>query len=109
MADERRGVQQIRTLAGLVDGRRARTSAGALLELSMLELEKTRLTKEIQRADRRCAEIRRRLAEIDAKQHRLQRFVERPQGEAPQSEAVAAPLPIHTVPVDKLKRRRLSY
>lgn len=109
MVHDRRGVQQIRTLAGLVDGRRARTSAGALLELSMLELEKTRLTQEIQRADRRSDEIRRRLAEIDAKQHRLHRFVEKPQGEAPQSETVASPLPIYTAPVDKLKRRRLSY
>ena len=109
MAHDRRGVQQIRTFAGLVDRRRARTSAGALLELSMLEMEKTRLMLEMQRAERRCAEIRRRRAEIDAKQHRLQRFVEKPNGEAPQSETAAAPLPIHTVPVDKLKRRRLSY
>lgn len=108
MGPDRRGVQQIRTLAGLVDGRRSRTSAGALLELSMLEMEKTRLTKEMQRADRRCAEIRKRLGDIGVKQQRIQRFVEKPQGDGP-GDATAAPLPLHTVPVGKLKRRRLSY
>jgi hypothetical protein len=96
-------------MAGLVDGRRARTSAGALLELSMLEMEKTRLTLGMQRAERRCADIQKRLAEIDAKQHRLQRFVEKPNGEAPQSETVASPLRVYAAPADKLKRRRLSY
>ncbi len=108
MGPDRRGVQQIRTLAGLVDGRRSRTSAGALLELSMLEMEKTRLTKEMQRADRRCAEIRKRLADITAKQQRIQRFVEKPEGDGA-GNATAAPLPLHTLPVGKLKRRRLSY
>ena len=108
MGPERRGVQQIRTFAGLVDGRRSRTSAGALLELSMLEMEKTRLTKEMQRADRRCAEIRKRLAEITVKQQRIHRFVEKPQDDG-SGAAPAAALPLHTVPVGKLKRRRLSY
>ena len=50
MAIEKRGVQHIKTLAGLVDGRRTRTSSGALLELSMLEMEKQRLVLEMQRA-----------------------------------------------------------
>lgn len=103
-----RGVTNIHTMAGLVDGRRARSSHGALLELSMLELEKVRLTREMQRAERRCADILKRLAEIDAKAHRLHRFVEKPQGEG-QSNTTAAPLPIYSAPADKLKRRRLSY
>ncbi|MBI4720312.1 MAG: hypothetical protein HY770_03635 [Chitinivibrionia bacterium] len=111
MGRERRGVTHIHTMAGLVDGRRARSPHGALLELSMLELEKVRLTREMQRADRRCADIRKRLAEIDAKQHRLQRFVEEPHGEAQahQAHTVALPLPIHSAPTDKLKKRRLCY
>ena len=98
-------------MAGLVDGRRSRTSAGALLELSMLEMEKQRLVQEMQRAERRCAEIRGRLTEIEAKQHRLQRFVEQPRGEAQasQTHAPASSFPIHSAPTDKLKRRRLSY
>lgn len=75
----------------------------------MLEMEKTRLTKEIERADRRCAEIRKRLAEIEAKQHRLRRFVEKPHREARESETAAEPLPTHRAPEEKLKRRRLSY
>ena len=111
MALEQRGVQHIKTIAGLVDARRARTSSGALLELSMLEMEKQRLVLEMRRAERRCAEIRGRLAEIEGKQHRLQRFVEKLNGEAqaPQAHTVASPLPIHSAPTDKLKRRRLSY
>ena len=111
MASEKRGVQHIKTMAGLVDGRRTRTSAGALLELSMLEMEKQRLVLEMRRAERRCAEIRGRLAEIEGKQHRLQRFVEKRSGEvqAPQAHTVSSPLPIHSAPTDKLKRRRLSY
>ena len=111
MGHERRSVTHIHTMAGLVDGRRARSSHGALLELSMLEMEKVRLTREMQRAEQRCADIRKRLDEIDAKQHRLHRFVEQPHGEAqaPQARTVASPLPIHSAPTDKLKRRRLSY
>jgi predicted nuclease with TOPRIM domain len=105
MGTDRRGIQQIRTIAGLVDGRRARTSAGALLELSMLEMEKTRLMKEIARADRRCAEVRRRLAEITAKQERIHRFVDRP----PDGAAETAPLPRWSAPPEKVKRRRLAY
>ena len=111
MTLEKRGVQHIKTMAGLVDGRRTRTSSGALLELSMLEMEKQRLVLEMRRAERRCAEIRGRLTEIEAKQHRLQRFVEKPHGEAqaPHARTVASPLAIHLAPTDKLKRRRLSY
>ena len=114
MAFDKRGVQHLKTLAGLVDGRRSRTSSGALLDLSMLEMERQRLTKEVERAARRGAEIRGQLAEIDRKQLRLHRFVEkRNAGDA--AAPGAAPLPasspmqIHTAPADKLKRRQLSY
>lgn len=111
MATETRGVQHIKTMAGLVDGRRTRTSSGALLELSMLEMEKQRLMKEMRRSEQRCAEIRGRMTEIEAKQHRLQRFVDKPYGEAQTNQALpaASPLPIHSAPTDRLKRRQLSY
>ena len=111
MAFDMRGVQHLKTLAGLVDGRRTRTSSGALLELSMLEMERQRLMKEVQRAERRGAEIRGRLAEIDKKALRLQRSVEKRNAEAPISETrtASSPLPIHSAPTDKLKRRQLSY
>jgi len=109
MANERRSIQQVRTMGQLVDGRRARTSAGAMLELSMLEMEKTRLTKEIQRSERRCADIGQRLAEIDAKQNRLKRFVADPPAAKPQETTGAADLTVHTAPQDRLKRRRLCY
>lgn len=111
MATDKRGVQHIKTMAGLVDGRRTRTSSGALLELSMLEMEKQRLMKEMRRSEQRCAEIRGRMTEIEAKQHRLQRFVDKPYGETQTNQALpaASPLPIHSAPTDKLKRRQLSY
>ena len=111
MALEKRGVRHIKTMAGLVDGSRTRTSAGALLELSMLEMEKQRLGLEMRRTEQRCSEIRGRLTEIDKKGLRLQRFVEKLNGEAqaPQAHSAASPLPIHSVSTDKLKRRRLSY
>ncbi len=111
MASEKRGVQHIKTMAGLVDARRTRTSAGALLELSMLEMEKQRLVQEMQRAERRCAEIRARVADIEKKGLRLQRFVEKvnSDAQAPQVFTAASSFPIHSAPADKLKRRRLSY
>lgn len=105
---ERRGVTNLRTMAGLVDGRRSRTSYGALLELSMLEVEKMRITGEMQRAERRCADIRKRIAEIDTKAQRLYCFVEKPSTDA-QGAAAADPFPIYTVPLGKAKSRRLSY
>ncbi len=122
MATEKRGVQQIKTMARLVDARRIRTSSGALLELSMLEMEKQRLSKEMRRAEQRCLEIRNRMAEIETKQQWLQRFVDRSVGEILQTQpmanssgwsgtalAAASPLPIHSAPTDRLKRRQLAY
>ena len=118
MANEKRGVQQIKTMARLVDARRTRTSAGALLELSMLEMEKQRLLKEMQRAEQRCLEIRTRMADIETKQQWLQRFVDRSVGEILQGQPIATnsawsgsalPLPIHSAPTDRLKRRQLAY
>jgi predicted nuclease with TOPRIM domain len=110
MATEKRGVQQIKTMGGIVDGRRIRTSAGALLELSMLEMEKQRLMKEMKRAEQRCLEIRGRVTEIETKQVRLQRFVDKPISETQANQALAAtPFPVHTAPTDRLKRRALAY
>ena len=111
MATEMRGVQHIKTMAGLVDGRRTRSSSGALLELSMLEMERQRLKKEMLRIEQRCAEVAGRINEIECKQLRLQRFVDKPEreGQAGKTLPAASPLPIHTAPTDRLKRRQLSY
>ncbi|MBY0577700.1 MAG: hypothetical protein K2P57_01500 [Burkholderiales bacterium] len=106
MANERKSIRQVKTMGQLVDGRRARTSYGALLELSMLEMEKTRLASEVQRSERRCADIRVRLGEIEAKQNRLKQFVPAAQAEKP---VEASDFKIHEAPQDRLKRRRLSY
>ena len=114
MATEKRGVTHIKTMAALVDARRSRTSAGALLELAMLEMEKQRLKKEMLRAESRGAEIATRMREIEAKQCRLQSFVERAETDfspvqSSPSMGAAPPLPIFTAPTDGLKRRALAY
>ncbi len=83
MALERRGVEGIRTMAALVDQRRTRTPAGALIELSALANEKLLLDREVARASRRGIEIRRRLKEIAAKEDRLMKLA---QGAAPAPE-----------------------
>ncbi len=80
MLNERKGVQSIRTMGVLVDRRRARTSAGALLEMSALASEKERLQRELDRLGRRRSEIETRLAEIEVKGRRLQGFVKKGQG-----------------------------
>lgn len=111
MATKTRGVQHIKTMAGLVDSRRIRSCSGALLELSMLEMEKQRLKKEMLRAEQRYLEIQARMAEIETKQRRLYQFVESPTVDLALSRALPAalPLPIHTAPTDRLKRRQLTY
>ena len=111
MPIEKRGVQNIKTMGGVVDGRRIRSSSGALLELSMLAMEKQRLKNEMLRSEMRCAEIRGRMGDIELKQVRLQQFLDRPCSD-PQAgirQAAATPLPIHSEPTERLKRRQLAY
>ncbi len=76
MANPRRGVQSIRTMGALVDNRRVRTPAGALLEMSAMANEKLLLQKELQRWDRRFVEIQNRLAAIAAKERRLLKVIQ---------------------------------
>lgn len=82
MASQKPGMQGVRTMGGLVDQRRARTTAGALLELSVLANERKRLQLELDRWRRRHAEIEARLAEIADKERRLYGFVEKPARDA---------------------------
>ncbi|MGC8642539.1 MAG: hypothetical protein ACP5XB_22005 [Isosphaeraceae bacterium] len=95
MAIDRKGVMGIRTMAALVDQRRTRTAAGALLELSALANEKLLLEREVARASRRGAEIRRRLKEIAAKEDRLMKIV---QGAPPAQAASVQAVPPQTPP-----------
>jgi hypothetical protein len=73
---EQRGVRSIRTMGALVDSRRTRTAAGALLELSAIANEKLLIQKELERWTRRHAEIQARLGEIAAKETRLMSIVQ---------------------------------
>ncbi len=92
---ERRGVQGIRTMAALVDQRRTRTVAGALIELSALANEKLLLDREVARAARRGIEIQRRLKEIAAKEERLMKLA---RGEAQPQETVRETGPVPAAP-----------
>jgi hypothetical protein len=78
VANEKRGLQGIRTMGALLDTRRARTPAGALLELSSMANEKVLLQNELKRQARRNAEINKRLTEIAAKELRLLALVQDP-------------------------------
>jgi hypothetical protein len=78
MANEKRGLQGIRTMGALLDTRRARTPAGALLELSAMANEKVLLQNELKRQARRNIEINNRLAEIAAKEQKLLALVQDP-------------------------------
>lgn len=69
-------------MAGLTDRRRARSCAGALLEMSALANEKERLHQELAAAQRRRQEIETRLDEIAEKQRRLQQFISTPRDAA---------------------------
>ena len=76
MASEKRGLQGIKTTGALLDTRRARTPAGALLELSAMANEKNLLNKELARWKRRHAEIQARLDQIRAKEQKLLALVQ---------------------------------
>lgn len=78
MATARKSLRGIKTMAALVDRRRSRTAAGALLEMSALANEKERLNQELAAARRRHDEIGSRLAEIADKEQRLQAFIKNP-------------------------------
>ncbi len=99
----KKSLQSIRTMAGLLDGRRARSTAGALLELSGLANERQRLQQELDRGQRRQAEIHARLEEIAAKEKRLQKFIK-----TPNASSGARPLPIADLP-QCVQTRELQY
>ncbi len=79
MSGARKTIRGVKTMRSLVDLRRSRTAAGALLELSALANEKERLNKELTAAARRQEEIVERLKEIAEKEQRLRGFVKQPE------------------------------
>jgi hypothetical protein len=87
MGGRTKGSRPTRTMSALVDRRRTRTAAGALLELSAMASEKQLLTREVERWMRRNVEIQARLAEIADKERRLMRVVD---GSMPGAADVAA-------------------
>jgi hypothetical protein len=65
-------------MGALVDSRRTRSAAGALLELSAMANEKMLLHKELDRWKRRHIEIHARLGELATKEQRLMALVQGP-------------------------------
>ena len=102
MIAQRRCVQSIKTMGVLVDRRRERTAAGALMEMSTLANEKHRLQQEEARWGHRHGEIKARLREIAQKETRLMKFVKDP--EAPS----AMPLAV-SEPPKRMRVRELKY
>ena len=99
----RKSLRSVKTMGAMVDGRRSRTTSGALMELSVLASEKDRLNKELTVAARRQAEIVLRLQDIAAKEERLRAFVKDP-------EMIAKVCP--TVPPEaarRVNRTEISY
>jgi hypothetical protein len=91
-------------MGALIDSRRTRTAAGALLELSAMANEKLLLHKELDRSKHRNTEIRKRLGEIAAKEQRLMALVQT--GPA----AIAAtPPPIDVPAAHRVKVKEFSY
>lgn len=108
MPQDRKGVQNLRTMAGKVDRRKSRTSGGALLELSILANERQRLQQEYERLTRRQAEINARLAEIAEKEARLQGFVQTATPGSETATTVVQPVPLAETP-RRISTRELSY
>ncbi len=106
MARERKSVQGIRTMGALVDNRRNRTAAGALLEMSAMANEKLLLKKELDRYKVRHVEIHKRLTEIAAKEQRLMKFVESPDE---MTEALPAVPVIDPSVAGRVKVKEFSY
>jgi len=75
----RKGMQDIKTMTSL-QMFRARTSTGALAELTALSAEKERLKAEIQKLESRHAHIKEFLKEIEEKERILYKFVDNPKG-----------------------------
>jgi len=102
-------------MSALVDQRRTRTSAGALLELSALANEKLLLEREVARASRRGTEIHRRLKEITAKEERLLKIARGAEPPAvPPSQSRPAPAaepvtPVEPLPSNRFKVSEFSY
>jgi len=71
-APKLRSLRSIRTVRSLADGRKARSRAGALLELSALATEKELLGRELDRWHQRKRDIETRLVEIAEKERRLE-------------------------------------
>lgn len=94
----RRSMRSMRTMGLLVDKRRLRSAAGALLELSVLANEKVRLHKELARLHARQEEIEVRCAEIEEKERQLHSFIEKPtpDGLVPAAAAGTSPKRIRT-------------
>lgn len=103
MTSERKSMHNIKTLGALLDGRRARTPSGALQELSSLANERERLRNELERGERRRAEIEARLEEIAVKEQWLESVLD-----GARQATSARPVPL-AAPPRQVRTRELNY
>lgn len=75
----RKGMQDIKTMTSL-QMFRAKTSTGALAELTALSAEKERLKAEIQKLESRHTHVKEFLKKIEEKERILYKFVDAPKG-----------------------------
>lgn len=102
MKYDRQTMRHIKTTSALLDGRRARSPGGALLELATLANERIRLRHELDRLARRRAEIDARLGEVADKERWLRSIAEQVSG------GESASLPVAELP-DHICSRQLNY
>jgi hypothetical protein len=86
----RRSATGIRTMRAVLDARKTRTPASALLELSALSYERDLLQRELDRWARRHAEITQRLADISVKETKLREIA----GLTPPTATESKPKPV---------------
>jgi hypothetical protein len=100
-------MRSLKTVGLLRDNRRARTAGGAYLELSAIANERAILQREVERWQRRSAEIHGRLDEMAQKEARLLAVTRR---ETPKHDAPAAAVnPQASEPKVRIKSRDISY
>lgn len=86
----RKGMQDIKTMTSL-QMFRAKTSTGALAELTALSAEKERLKAEIQKLESRHTHIKEFLKKIEEKERILYKFVDNTKGIGSPEEEVESP------------------
>ena len=108
----RRGLQELKTTAGLNCSRKIRKPHEAYLELSSLELERHRLGREKAKAEFIIKETERRFDEIDRKKKILHGFIKDPptlDKKKGKKRKKVEPIPSYSAAPVEIKERAMTY